>query len=328
MKLPVCRSSIRFERRDIFASLISVQNIRQVLGKWLAIFLVAICAERVRAVDAISTSPATMTETDSLWTRIVMIGASASAGFTVAEPFGGSNTLKYKLSYYVDAAIKPPHLLVTNLANAMFFLMPDGAGRMQISKALALQPTLMIGVDFPFWFCYGSGRTVAEQLQHFEEGLNILDAVKCPLVLGDIPNASYATNTGILSPTQVPSGEALAAANARLKEWAAHRTNVVVVPLAHFMSTVMANAELDVHGLKLPAGKSRAILQEDQLHPNARGAAVLALGILDALTAKLPKFSSNDVDWNANDIFQKGYEKAQAAIRAQANQSSAPPPIR
>src|ERR1017187_3398512 len=101
-------------------------------------------------------------ETNSPWSRIVMIGASASAGVTLAEPFGGTNTLKCRLNYYLDAAITAPHEPVTNLAHAMFFLQPEVAGQMQIDRAVKMQPTLVVAADFLFWFSYGRGTNDAE----------------------------------------------------------------------------------------------------------------------------------------------------------------------
>lgn len=263
--------------------------------------------------------------TNSPWNRVVMIGASASAGFVFSEPFGGTNTAKCRLNHYLEAALKAPHEPVKNLANALFFLLPEPAGRMQIEQAVEARPTLVVGVDFLFWFCYGQGTNDAERLSRFDGGLKLLDSVKCPLVLGSIPDASYATNTGIISPAQVPSPAALAAANARLKTWAAARPQVALVPLSEFMQTAMANEALTVHGQTLPAGKTRAILQSDFLHPAPRGAAWLALGILDALISQEPGFAAADVRWNAEEVFRLGSESALARLKTSAPSSIAVP---
>ncbi len=249
--------------------------------------------------------------TNSPWQRIVMIGASASAGFVFSEPFGGTNTMQCRLNYYLDAAVQAPHEPVKNLASALFFLMPEPAGRMQVEQAVKLQPTLVVAVDFPFWFCYGQGTNDAERLQRFDAGLKLLESIKCPLVLGIVPDASFATNTGILSPAQVPSSTALAAANVRLKKWAVAHPQVVLVPLADFMHKAMVNETLTVHGLTLPDGKTRTILQNDFLHPTPRGAVWLALGILDAIT-KHPGFSPAEVRWNVEEIFRAGSQAALA----------------
>ena len=251
---------------------------------------------------------------DSPWSRVVVIGASASSGFVLSEPLGGPETTRCKLSYYLDAAIAAPHPPVKNLATALFFMNPEAFAPPQIAAATNNRPTLVIGVDFLFWFCYGDGNSDAARAQRFEHGLKLLEHIRCPLVVGDIPDASYATNTGIIGSEQVPSETARRAANQRLKEWAAAHPQVVVVPLAKFMRDTMANAAVQFHGQMLPAGKTRALLQGDQLHPNPHGAAILALGILDALVARQSKFPAADIRWNPREIFSAGYKSANASL--------------
>ena len=90
-----------------------------------------------------------------------------------------------------------------------------------------------------------------------------------------------------------------------------------------FMRTAMADQALTVHGQTLPAGKTRAILQSDLLHPTPHGVAWLALGILDAVVTKLPAFPANDVRWNAGEVFQIG---SQSALPKPSPQTSRPTP--
>ena len=225
-----------------------------------------------------------------------MVGASASAGFTVSEPFGGTNTLRLRLSRYVDAAVVAPQEPVLNLAHAMFFLQPELTGRTQMTHALKEQPSLLLGVDFLFWFCYGKGTNDAERLLRFEEGLKLLEPVTCPLVLGDIPDASAAVNI-MLRPDQIPTTNAMAAANARLKAWVATRANVSIVPLSQFIQAAAGNQPLIVHGVSLPAGKTRTLLQDDHLHPSPSGTAAIALATLAELQAK-QKFPDAEVRWD------------------------------
>jgi hypothetical protein len=235
---------------------------------------------------------------ESPWSRVIVIGASASAGFVLSEPFGGEQTDKCKLHQYLDSAITPKHAPVKNFATAIFFLSPDAMAEHQVEVATNQQPTLVVAADFLFWFCYGQGETDEERLSHFEAGLKQLEKIRCPLLVGDIPDAASATNSGIISPAQVASENCRLAANARLKTWAAKHANVTIVPLAEFMRATKANAPIKVHDSTLPAGTTRAMLQDDGLHPNPRGAKVLALGILDALVKSQKKFSAKDVRWN------------------------------
>jgi len=247
---------------------------------------------------------------DSPWERMVMIGASASAGFVMSEPFGGTNTTKCRLSYYVDAAITAAHAPVTNLATALVFMNPETLEPVQIAAAVKAKPTLVMAVDFMFWFCYGEAGSDAERAQRFENGLKLLEQLPCPLIVGDIPDASAATNTGIISAEQGPSEAARRAANRRLREWAAAHPNVVVIPLAEFMRSAMANEAIKLRDETLPAGKTLALLQSDQLHPTPRGAAVLALAMLDALTRQRPEFKTGEVCWDRQVVLQKGFSAA------------------
>lgn len=246
---------------------------------------------------------------ESPWQRVVVIGASASGGFVLSEPFGGTETTRCKLNYYLDAAIAAPHEPVKNYGTALFFLSPDAMGEQEIIAATNSHPTLIVAADFLFWFCYGNDGTDAARARHFEAGLKLLERIPCPLVVGDIPDASSATNSGIIGPSQVPSETARRAANARLKQWAAAHPRVTVVPLAKFMRDVKANRAIKLHDITLPAGTTRALLQADGLHPNPRGAAVLSLGILDALVKAQPQFSAQEIHWNVNQVFQDGVKK-------------------
>jgi hypothetical protein len=239
------------------------------------------------------------------WARIVVIGASVSHGFTGAEPFGGPKTKELALDRYLDAALLAPHEPPRNLANAMFFMLPDDMGHTQIRQALTNDPTLVIGIDFLFWFCYGHGETDQDRQDHFEKGLTLLEAVECPLIIGDIPDASAAVNR-MLSPREVPSPKARAAANRRLKEWAAQRKQVTVVPLAEFMRLVAGNKALTVHGHAFADSTTlNLLLQGDRLHPRRRGCAVLAVSILDAFVAGQPGLDASQVRWDPEEVLRE-----------------------
>jgi len=269
---------------------------RAQLAKLVVLFLLALALPALAA--------------ESPWSRVVVIGASASGGFVLSEPFGGTNTTNCKLHNYLDAAIVPPHAPVKNFGTAMFFLSPDAMAANEVEAATNAHPTLVVAVDFLFWFCYGTEDSEAARAQHFEYGLKLLEQIPCPLIVGDIPDASSATNTGIIGSEQVPSEAARLAANARLKKWAAAHPRVTVVPLAEFMRQVKADEAIKLRTGTLPAGSTRSLLQADGLHPTPRGAAVLSLGIWDAYLKAHPKVSAKEINWDANQVLHAGLKKA------------------
>lgn len=249
----------------------------------------------------------------SPWNNVVVIGASASAGFVLSEPFGGTNTTNCKLRFYLDAAIAAPHPPLKDFSTALLFMNPVDLSQQEIDSAVAARPTLVIGVDFLFWSCYGDGLSEAGRLQRFDRGLKLLEQFKCPVVVGDIPDVSSATNTGIISAEQVPNAATLAQANYRLHAWAMKHPQVVVVPLSKFLKDVAADKAVTIHGLVFRAGTTRRLMQDDHLHPTPAGATLLALGILDALVTHQPEFSAKDIRWNAKKVFQTGLQEAQTA---------------
>ncbi|MEO8351984.1 MAG: hypothetical protein ABI680_09645, partial [Chthoniobacteraceae bacterium] len=146
----------------------------------------------------------------------------------------------------------------------------------------------------------------------FERGLKLLEAIECPLVIGDIPDASEAKD-GMLSDEEVPDLAEIEAANARLRAWAGERKNVAIFPVAAFMKSANANESISVHQTALKAGSTRALLQDDRLHPTRLGCSALALGLLDALIKLDPRFSSAGVNWDLEAV-----QKAVAAAKPSA----------
>jgi hypothetical protein len=234
-----------------------------------------------------------------VWNRVVVVGASASAGFTEAAPLGSGSL---EIHRYLDAALVAPHEPMTNLANVTFFMQPNALGEAQITQALQAKPTMVVGLDFLFWYCYGEGESAeGARLRHFEQGLKLLESVPCRLLLGDIPDASDASKD-MLSPDMIPSHQEIAAANSRLKEWAAAHKNVVIVPLNQLMKAAATDQALTVHGRVLPAGQTRAMLQPDGLHPSSYGCAVLAVATMDALVSSQSSLPAKQVRWDPAEV--------------------------
>jgi hypothetical protein len=188
---------------------------------------------------------------------------------------------------------------------------PVAAGRQQIEDALKTKPTLVVGIDFLFWFCYGRGIEEAQRLPRLEKGLQLLDQIKCPLIIGDIPDASAAIGH-VLSAEEVPTTNTLALANEKIRRWAGGRTNVAVLPIAKLMRALATNKSITIHGQAEPDGKTRLFLQEDDLHPTPSGCALLAESIFDAWCAAHPALPQDDLCWDRKIILKHVLGTSQA----------------
>jgi len=254
----------------------------------------------------------------SPWQRVVVIGASASAGFTLTEPLGGPDSLKYRLAYYWESALTAPHEPIRNYAMALLFMNPEVLGQQQVEVAVKTDPTLVFGVDFLFWYCYGDDLSDEDRRLRFDHGLRLLEEFKCPVVVGDLPDASYATNSEIISASQVPSATVLRRSNLRLSQWAETHTNVIILPLSRLMKTINGHQTVVCHGVVATAQQAAAMVQNDHLHPTPLGAAWLALQTLDVFTAQADHGLAKDILWNPAEVFKLGYALSQKPPPADA----------
>lgn len=268
------------------------------------------------AVFAEETSPAPMPAKagPAVFQRIFLIGASLTAGFNSAEPFGGPKTPQYRFANYIESALKTEHNPVGTYANALVFLDPTESASKQIVQLQEAKPSLVIGLDAMFWFCYGKLKPTDQDRQtRFEDGLKFLSQIEVPMVIGDVPYAEKAVG-GILGKEEVPDTAVIEKCNARLKQWAAARGNVAIFPLAQLMSAAMQDEECEIAGLKWEKGKSRALLQRDSLHPSRHGLAALAIAVLDsARSLSSTPIDQSSVSRDLETVYTAGVEKGTPA---------------
>ncbi|MEZ5324104.1 MAG: hypothetical protein R3F19_03470 [Verrucomicrobiales bacterium] len=258
-----------------------------------------------------------------LFSRPVLIGASVSAGFTESELFGGEKTAGYQLKHYFDAAILSEHAPTETFGGAFFFMSPEKTGATCIEKALAAKPSLVVAIDFLFWFCYGEGMTPEQRLTKFEEGLKLLEKIDAPMVVGDIPYASAAVDK-MLSKEQLPPKEIVEQCNKRIREWGGNREAVAVVSLSDFMEAAVANQALNVREHIWAEGSTRALLQGDLLHPSHHGCVGLTAFVLDAALTCSPAVQSDCVCWDLQKIYTEGLASARAAFASKAAPKNEP----
>ncbi|MGI9432337.1 MAG: hypothetical protein ACR2PQ_08995, partial [Myxococcota bacterium] len=169
--------------------------------------------------------------------RVGVLGASASAGAGTALP----------LAAYLSATL-PPESQVFDHTDPDLARSPRARGENAIHALERDEPTLVVAVDFVFWFAH-SVRLSRARRDAVAQALGLLDRFECPLVVGDLP--SLATNE-IPAETR-PGPTELAALNAEIRAWAAERENVEVLSLSG-AQTLQADW-----------------LQSDGLHPNSAG---------------------------------------------------------
>lgn len=213
--------------------------------------------------------------------RIEILGASVSAGFVDSPLTGGSkDNASAPLLVPFRRWLEEADAQVKSRADLMMFVDPIDRGRLQVDRAVRQKPGMVVAVDFLFWYGYGAvdgPETAATdaRLARLRVGLETLDRLQCPIVVGDFPDMRGADRR-MLQPHQIPSPAALVALNDEVRAWSKTRPRVRVFGLAELV------AQMKEKGVRLPAGdyevptKPMALLQKDRLHANRLGVAYLA----------------------------------------------------
>jgi len=105
--------------------------------------------------------------------KIFVIGASASNGFCIEEMRGGPKTGTLLFSRYPSAALKVPHTPVRTAATRFMLLNLEPPAEFQIAEAQKARPSVVVAMDFLFWFCYGRVEREDQRLPRLEDGLTI-----------------------------------------------------------------------------------------------------------------------------------------------------------
>lgn len=224
----------------------------------------------------------------AIFDRVAFVGASVSDGF-------GNNLPP---STVFEKILRVEHQPVAKFTNSMFFIDPEGEGKRQLDRAIAAKSSLVIGVDFLFWYCYGvvsmedrkgaDGREENEaamerRLKLFEKGLKELEKLQMPVVVGNIPDM-FGADPQMMTPQMVPSPLVLAKVNERLMQWAKDRKNILVLPLADWVREMRsAKAVLEVGPNNKVAYDSTKLLQKDRLHPSQLGVVMLCSRLTEKL---------------------------------------------
>ena len=241
--------------------------------------------------------------------RVAVMGASVSAGFGLSKEL----EVATPLAKLFDAALIDPPTETQNLADNLFFLGPFYKGKELTDRAIKSDPTLVVAVDFLFWYgMYYRHQKPADRMAGLERGLKQLERLDCPVVVGDFPDIRRAlkgkhevTGRPVVFPSMIPAEETRAAMNTRVHAWAAKRKNVVLVPLSTFLDDLATGKPLVLPQDQAFAGKVEEILQVDLLHPKLRGTQALVLTILDKVAQSGLAIDRENIRWSMDDMAKK-----------------------
>jgi hypothetical protein len=262
---------------------------------------------------------------EELFSRVAVIGASVSAGYGLKAELKAS----VKLGDVVKCLIEGEEEECLDLGSNMLFRRPEALGAEQVADALLHEPTLVIAVDFLFWFAYGrSDASTHRRVERIDDALSLLDRFECPILVGDIPDMTMALKGKgpfgfpLITRNMIPPNKARAAINKRLLEWAKARKRVTIVPLSEFLESVQSGKTLKVRGNKWTKEDLAAMMQDDLLHTRPQGSLSLLTLALDRLCLK-HEGASDQICWNRDLAYKRLLEltleersRYEAAVKA------------
>ena len=219
--------------------------------------------------------------------RVAVTGASVTAGWGVKTPpiksDFGAHTINMK--HIMEAMILVPHEEVAYFGNAMFFTRPDMYGRELIADIKQYDPSLIVAVDYLFWFAYGNTGSQKNRIEKFKQGLALLSNIKSPLIIGDVPDVHIAIGN-MLSASQVPTVQTINTMNRMLSLWSDSRPNVTVINANELYAALLHNTAIKTSHYEWPAGSQARLLQKDMLHTTLEGTVAISLVVADAIGLK------------------------------------------
>ncbi len=268
--------------------------------------LAALLLSVVLGAPSPAQSPAPLAETlpEPRTARVAILGASLSAGWDLERTYRA----RIDFADVARAGLLAPGATAKSFADSWLFSAPERIAPPLVEAARAWRPTLVVALDFPFWFGYGEPLTEDGRLELLERGLALLEPIEAPLLVGDFPDMRAATRAishlgfPMLRTVQVPEPATLARLNARLAEWVAARPNRVLVSLDAFHRALADGGEVVVRANRWAGEDLARLLLEDQLHPSVEGQIALLLCAFDALERAELGLDAQDVAWDAKAV--------------------------
>jgi hypothetical protein len=112
-----------------------------------------------------------------------VLGASLSHGYGLEREVG----TRVRFSDLVEASLRTEHEPVQPKTSLVFFADPLPTGQSMVAAGKAADPTLVVGIDYLFWFGYGAFTTEGDRMAMLDRGLALLEGFSCPVLVGDLP---------------------------------------------------------------------------------------------------------------------------------------------
>ncbi len=255
--------------------------------------------------------PAAETIAVSALERVALIGASVTDGFLLPNEVGAMVTL----ADVVKASARQPIDLPFRRSNVLFFRDPLEYGTRYAREAKTYDPSLLIAVDFLFWFGYGFSIDEESRHKRLEQGLALLEEFDCPVIAGNLPDMRLAATDGVgihgapmIYEWQVPEKETLAKLNARIEEWAAEKPSRHVVHVAEFFEKVRNHETVAVRENHWGKDAFEQLMDKDLLHTTFEGSIGLTLFALDTWVREDESIPEDAFLWNVDEVRRRVLE--------------------
>ena len=226
---------------------------------------------------------------------VVVLGASVSAGFVdnfVTRRADGEPNRSMRMAAALKILWPDGGVQLRDQADLLMFMDPVVRGKRQVKRGQRVPADLVIGIDFMFWFGYGTAFTVGdEQEARFKlqsQAFEMLESFDCPLILGDYPDMLDADKR-MIPGAAMPEPDTLKELNRRLYQWASERDKVNVFPLARWGESAK-KGEYSIRwkgrDLVVPIEK---MLQSDRLHATKLGLVLLLHKLQSSVAVVLPQ---------------------------------------
>jgi hypothetical protein len=220
--------------------------------------------------------------------RVAVTGASVTSGFGVTTPpiKGDLGAYPVNMKHIMEGVITSEHEEVAFYGDLLFFKNSKKNAKAYIKKIKAYKPTLVVGIDFLFWFGHGTPPEDCDvgtyRMDKMNFALSLLDDLNVPMVIGNLPDVRGAVGR-MLSANQVPTEKTLQKLNSRIQEWAKVHVNVTIIDVNGFWNKALSDEEIVLLQHTWPAGSQAKLLQRDMLHTTFEGTIAASMLVTEAL---------------------------------------------